>query len=1137
MALAWWMGATLNACFVQALWAQPSLPEELPAAQPEQLLAERDELKRTFASVIEEATPQRVVELGQPIAAIERSLVEIATADVDRPEQGIERREQLIETLEHILHAKARLGDEHLSIRQELNALQDANFELRCAQQLDELSDEKRDSVRQAQAKFVAAKEHFNEHKLPEAIAAFEACLVDFEALLGPHHSHSREVRAWLPYLFRLTGQYLDAQRWTERQVVLDRQQFGAHPLTARSLHTHALVCEALGEFTLATEIYEQSLAMRLAIWGPDHRGTAIAHNALGLIRMWTGNYADAKPQLDKSLRIIQQLELGELDAAANLQNLALLHSMMGDHLTAQPLYERALEGARDHAPTRAQILDNMGLMYQSMGDAERAEQSFQQALEAFASLASEHLSGLVPEKPGDESQMSAEDESFQAALTKATQAGQHANLRKISRTLNNYASLRSSLDDYQQAEVLFGRSLAISQAVNGGEHPESAACLDNLGRLMEQVGELDDAEQVFERALSIRMAALGESHAETAVSLNSLGMFRFQRGEHDQARDLIYSCLCIRRRLLDETSAVQNERQQLLMNQSLRGTLDDWMSVVNDAAAYDEVLRWKGTVFARQMAIRTLRRRPDLKPMVDELSRISCQFARLSLQVPLDTEEHSQRIGELAQQRDGLESQLVELCGDYQVCHAQRTTSASDLQSALAEQGQVVLVDFLEYQRFVPATDPQGRSFRKRSFAAFVVPESGPIVRVELGAAEPLDQLVDEYRRELQNPLGSKAGTSAVAQALRQRIWLPVQKHVTGKDAVLVSPDGSLGKLPFAALPGEQSGTYLIEDQAIAVVPVPQAIPVLLNYDNMPEVEGNVLIVGGVDYDRPGPKVSKKASPFSSKKGKRTVPISPSKPVQVGGNTRTHLAPWTPLAATTLELSSIRDTYEQVQSEAGVSSEGISLLRAGAATESAFRGQAPKHRFIHLATHGFFAPESLVSALAHREQGKRGGTTVDTNRFIGFDPGLLSGLVLAGANNPAADGDDGVLTALEVAEMDLSGVELAVLSACETGLGRVAGGEGLLGLQRSFQIAGAKSVVASLWKVDDAATSTLMGYFYQNRWAEGLETLEALRQAQLAILNKGGRGKRITQADTESPDLRTPPAEWAGFVLSGDWR
>jgi CHAT domain-containing protein len=168
-----------------------------------------------------------------------------------------------------------------------------------------------------------------------------------------------------------------------------------------------------------------------------------------------------------------------------------------------------------------------------------------------------------------------------------------------------------------------------------------------------------------------------------------------------------------------------------------------------------------------------------------------------------------------------------------------------------------------------------------------------------------------------------------------------------------------------------------------------------------------------------------------------------------------------------------------------------------------------------------------------------------------GFHPGLLSGIALAGANQPlAAGGDDGILTALEVEQLDLSQLELAVLSACETGLGKSAGGEGVLGLQRAFQIAGARSTVTSLWKVDDAATQMLMTEFYRNLWHKRLGKLEALRQAQLWMLNHGSeqpqirrelaaRGLIVFAGDAPVPAdaPRLPTYFWAAFVLSGDWR
>jgi CHAT domain-containing protein len=152
----------------------------------------------------------------------------------------------------------------------------------------------------------------------------------------------------------------------------------------------------------------------------------------------------------------------------------------------------------------------------------------------------------------------------------------------------------------------------------------------------------------------------------------------------------------------------------------------------------------------------------------------------------------------------------------------------------------------------------------------------------------------------------------------------------------------------------------------------------------------------------------------------------------------------------------------------------------------------------------------------------------------------LLSGLVLAGANRQAKAGEeDGILTALEVAELDLSGLDLVVLSACETGLGEEAGGEGLLGLQRAFQVAGARSVVASLWSVGAEPTRALMVTFDEKLWDENkpLARIEALRQAQLLMLRQGRKRAMVRSAKEADRNKPLPPFYWAAFVLSGDWR
>jgi CHAT domain-containing protein len=216
-------------------------------------------------------------------------------------------------------------------------------------------------------------------------------------------------------------------------------------------------------------------------------------------------------------------------------------------------------------------------------------------------------------------------------------------------------------------------------------------------------------------------------------------------------------------------------------------------------------------------------------------------------------------------------------------------------------------------------------------------------------------------------------------------------------------------------------------------------------------------------------------------------------------------------------------------------------------------------YRYVHLATHGFFeSPERLSRfaamaasspALPNLGRGTEAFTTL---------PLLRSGLAFAGAGRPPAPGavarNRGLLTAEEIGSFDLRGSDLIVLSACDTGLGAIEAGQGVLGLQRAFAQAGARTLVTSLWSVDDAATSVLMENFYRNLWSRHMTKVEALRQAQIAILRgpdavlarrkllasqiSGIRSaSRGFEQDKAAESVQSPPVLWAAFVLSGDPR
>jgi CHAT domain-containing protein len=242
------------------------------------------------------------------------------------------------------------------------------------------------------------------------------------------------------------------------------------------------------------------------------------------------------------------------------------------------------------------------------------------------------------------------------------------------------------------------------------------------------------------------------------------------------------------------------------------------------------------------------------------------------------------------------------------------------------------------------------------------------------------------------------------------------------------------------------------------------------------------------------------------------------------------------PLASARLEIEGIARAWGAATSTASSDRRDVVTLMGREASEASFERLAPGRRVLHLATHGFFIDPKCVG----ENPRTRGVTGLAPAAAPHSDPvdieasatGMLlrlSGLSLAGANHrneSRPDEDDGILTAEEIAQLDLSGVEWAVLSACETGVGETTAGEGVLGLRRAFQIAGARCVVLSLWVVEDEAARQWMTSLYRHRLEQGARTDEAVRGATLEMLNARRRQR-----------LDTHPFHWGAFIAAGDWR
>jgi CHAT domain-containing protein/tetratricopeptide (TPR) repeat protein len=963
-----------------------------------------------------------------------------------------------------------------------------------------------------------------------EALRLLHESLAVYERRFGPEHPETAPCLGRIGEHHESRGEFAEALRFHERALRIHEKGLGAeHPRTATSLGQLAEVCASLGRLDEAVAHQRRALAIREKVLGPNHHATAIACTDLAGFLESKGEHREALALYERARGSIESVYGPDHPRMASLLNdLAVLRKAMGRYAEALSLYTRALEiwekKVGPEHPNTAASLNNLAQLYRSMGDLDRARPLYERTLAICEKvLGPEHphtvmtrgnLSGILVAMGDYEKALSIRETVLAYCERKLGPEHPHTIV-----SLGAVAELLSSMGAHDRALPLFERALRSAERTLGPKHPRTAITLNDLAILLDATGDHDRARRCYERSLAIDEERYGPEHPETALNLENFALFLGETGETERAHRLAVRSLRAHRTIAETVAVIQAERQQLREFRRMKFTLDLCLSTAGEGnvdAVHSAVLAAKGLVLARQSLLRARRSRPELAETFEDYEGVCRRLSSLLLSAS-DRESAGERLEQvrtLIERQEALEAELAAGSEDFRRERESRRFASADVAATLPEGA--VLIDFLAYDRLLPrAAGTPGRSRWERCYVAFVLRPGGDPVRVDLGPAQPIDDLITAWRREVLSARAPGAGAR-----LRELLWEPLREHLGDATSVILSPDDALSRLPFAALPGAEPGSYLVDRYAFRTC----AVPRLLARGPAPTATeaASLLVVGDVAY--------------GAATGAPTDPATTSRAV-TGPGLR---GSWKPLAGTRPEMDAVRRSFTSRFPKGRAST-----LREGGATEEAFRREAGKHRWLHAATHGFFAPAKIHSALEAMRRGARGRGPVADG---GVHPGVLSGIVLAGANRPPPPGaDDGILTALEVASLDLSGTEMVVLSACETGLGEVAGGEGVLGLQRAFQVAGARSTVTSLWAVDDRATSRLMTLFYEKLWVEGLPRAEALRRAQLELMRNpdlhrtlpgGTRGLDLPAGTPGSAyDRRLPPLYWAAFVLSGDGR
>jgi CHAT domain-containing protein len=401
-------------------------------------------------------------------------------------------------------------------------------------------------------------------------------------------------------------------------------------------------------------------------------------------------------------------------------------------------------------------------------------------------------------------------------------------------------------------------------------------------------------------------------------------------------------------------------------------------------------------------------------------------------------------------------------------------------------------------------------------SYLAFVLRAGQAPIAIPLGTVNSIDTLVSTWRSDIGADVANRSSliqTSRLSGGkLRRAVWDPLGRYLTGVSQVFIVPDGTLSLVAFAALPVEQSRFVIDDGPVLHYVSAERDLASPRIVADAASPARGLLALGGPSFDD--------GTQFRGTTARRGAATRNCENLQ--GITFDRLD------------GSLREVQEVARLWNGPAERTARVLVGRDANERTFKSEAAGYGVLHLATHGFFLgdacdpPRSAVRGTrAVGGLSTASSTAVDAVRRE--NPLLLSGLALAGANRRAsarADDDDGILTAEEVASLNLNGVEWAVLSACGTGLGAIKAGEGVFGLRRAFQVAGARTVIMSLWSVDDQATREWMVALYEGRFQKHLSSAEAVHAATVAMLR-----------DRRAKKLSTAPFYWAAFVAAGDWR
>jgi len=837
-----------------------------------------------------------------------------------------------------------------------------------------------------------------------------------------------------------------------------------------------------LGDYSEAEIYYKQSIEIRRNETGEINEDYASSLSDLGATYFGMRNFVQAEILYKESMEIIKKVK-GETNSvySASLNNLARLYHEKGDYVEAENFYLQALDIKKivdgENSASYATTLHNLGLFYKKIGNYSKSEVLYLQSLEIKKKVLGETNSsyGDMLSDLANLYVTMGDDKKAEPLYLQSIKINPHSVAPK-----NGLAILYSHNGEYPKAEALHLQVLETIKKSEGEGSPDYAISLTNIALIYSDESDYSKAEPLLRQALEINKKEFGETNPDYIASLYRLASLYCNSHEYDKAEPLILKTfdLSFNNTIQQFSFLSEKEKEFYLKNISVSfddlyyfslARMDYNFTITQDA--YNYLLKEKGLILKSGLAMRNAILSSNDAKLIANYDKWNSLKEQIVSIYNLPIEKRSTDLPNLESEANDLEKELTRSSPAISDFNSSLNINWKDIQKQLKPNEVAIEFTNFKYQNDTVL------------YGALIIKKDSQFpIMVSLFEEWQLTNILASLQEHNNYAITSVYGSKRFTETkLYDVIWKPLEPYLKGIETVNYSPSGLLHKIAFAAL-SNADDHYLIDDYKLNMLTSTALItkPAQSVFDKNTVVS----LFGGINYSI-----------------KDTTNV-----------------PWNYLEGTLSETDQLNATFIKQ----GVK---VNYIKSQTATKQEFKTVAVNSNIIHIATHGFFFPKPQPIKTEEDEKkenrdiaSRSASRAVELNYIRSDNPLMRSGLVFAGVNDywngNTTDADStGILTALDVVNIDLRKNKLIVLSACETALGDIRGGEGVYGLQRAFKMAGTENIIMSLWQVPDKETSEFMQTFYN---------LLFIKQ-------------NINQAFEETQKImrkKYDPYYWAAFVL-----